>query len=76
MSAKRIIKQIAIKNNVTTSEVRAELKKAMAISMMSQSPAAKEFRKQLLRGNKNPSVEDFLQLCIEKAKTAINGNSV
>ncbi len=76
MSAKRIIKQIAIKNNVTTSEVRAELKKAMAISMMSQSPAAKEFWKQLLHGNKNPSVEDFLQLCIEKAKTAINGNSV
>ena len=76
MSTKKIIEQIAVKNNVTTSEVRAELKKAMAISMISQSPAAKEFCRQLLHNNKNPSVEDFLQLCIDKAKAAINDNCV
>lgn len=71
MSTKKIIKQIANKNGVTTSQVRAELREAMKISMASQEPQAKEFWQQISPDGYEPSVDDFLKFCINRAKFRI-----
>ncbi len=68
MSTKSIIKQIANKNGVTTSSVRADLREAMKASMSSPNPEAKEFWRQLDTNGKEPSVDEFLKFCIKTAK--------
>lgn len=68
MSTKRIIRQIAKNHGVSTKQVRADIREAMRFSMMSEAPGAQTFWNELSPGGKEPSVEAFLKMCVQKLK--------
>lgn len=73
MTTKEIIEQIAHNHHTTPEEVEAEMRKAICAAMESDDPKAQAMWKRLAPDGKEPSIERFIQFCVEGMKG--QGNS-
>ena len=73
MTTKEIIEQIARNNKTTPEKVEAEMRKAICAAMESDDPKAQALWKLLAPDGKEPSIEQFIQFCVERMKG--RGNS-
>ena len=69
MSTKKIIRQIAKKNGVTSKQVQAEMKEAIRVGMASRDPQANAIWKHLAPDGKEPSIDLVLKFCINRMQT-------
>ena len=70
MSTKSIIRKIAKEHGVSAKQVEADIKEAIRLSMMSESPSAKIFWNEISPDGKEPSADVFIRLCANKIKNA------
>ena len=73
MTTKEIIEQIARNNQTTTEEVEEQMRSAIRTAMEADDPKAQALWKQLTPDGKEPSVERFIQFCVERMEE--QGNS-
>ena len=73
MTTKEIIEQIAYNHRTTPEEVEAEMRNAIRAAMAADEPKAQALWKQLAPDGKEPSIERFIQFCVERMKG--QGNS-
>lgn len=71
MSTKKIIRQIAKANGVTSQQVEADMREAIRVGMSSIEPEAQAFWKQIAPDGKEPSIDVFLKACVNRVHTSI-----
>ena len=73
MNFKKIIRQIAKQNGVTSSEVKEEMEKAMKISMASHNHLAITHWKNISQDCKEPQLEDFVTYIVKTSIADFKG---
>ena len=66
MTTRQIIRRIARENNTTPKQVEREMKEAIRAGMASDDPQAQAIWNQIATDGKEPSIETFLQFCVER----------
>ena len=73
MNTKEIIEEIAKRENMSPEIVENEMRYAIRQAMDSQTPEAKDLWKKLAPDGKEPSIDRFLEFCVELIKERSDG---
>ena len=66
MTTKEIIAQVARENHMTSEEVEKEMRQAIRAAMATTDPHAQALWKQIAPDGKEPSIETFLNYCVNR----------
>ena len=67
MKVEKVIAQIAKERNMTPKEVEEAMRSAIREAMATQDPQAQKLWKQIAPDGKEPSLEKFLEFCVNCA---------